>query len=148
MHATDLGPGLLLPLEQLVRVVRRLSSSGDLQPAAAAVLYRLVSDGPHRLTDLAAGERASQPGMTQLVSRLERDGLVRRRSTPTDARVVLVEVTDAGRELAARRREERVAALSALLDQLEPAERAALDAAVPALTRLAQLSSHSSGGSS
>ncbi len=130
---------LSLVLERLVRVVRRLATAGDLGPPAAATVARLVREGPTRLTDLAAGEGVSQPGMTQLVTRLERDGYVRRTSSPTDGRVVLVEATPAGSDLVDRRRAQRSDAVDALLAQLTPEDRAAVRTAVPALDRLADL---------
>jgi DNA-binding MarR family transcriptional regulator len=40
--------------------------------------------------------------VTSIVDRLERDGLVQRLASPGDRRVVLAELTDAGRELADR----------------------------------------------
>lgn len=126
-------------LEQVVRVVRRLATTGDLSLPAAAALSRAVHDGPQRLTDLAAAEGLSQPGMTQLVSRLEREGLVRRTPSPDDGRVVLVEATAAGRDVVRQRRAERGRALRRLLDQLDPADRDAVRAALPALSRLADL---------
>jgi DNA-binding MarR family transcriptional regulator len=98
---------------------------------------RLTLDGPYRLTDLAAAEGLSQPGMTQLVTRLEGDGLVRRSPAPGDRRVVLVEATDAGAALVDRRRRQRAAQLGRLLDGLTPAERGAVQAALPVLLRLA-----------
>jgi hypothetical protein len=80
----DADVSLAQVLEQIVRIVRQLSTVGQLSLSAAATLTRIAADGPQRLTDLAAWERQSQPGMTQLATRLERDGLVaegRRRPT-------------------------------------------------------------------
>jgi DNA-binding MarR family transcriptional regulator len=75
--------------------------------------------------------------MTQLVGRLERDGLVRRVPDPHDGRGVLVEATDPGREVLARVETEYSAVLDALLDRLDEPDREAIGAALPALTRLA-----------
>jgi DNA-binding MarR family transcriptional regulator len=130
----SLGP----VLEQVARLVRRLGTAGDLSLTAATVIVRLAGDGPQRITELAVGEGTSQPGMTQLVSRLERDGLVRRTAGAGDRRSVLVAVTDAGGELVTRRRAERAAALDELLGRLGPADQAAIAAALPALARLAE----------
>jgi DNA-binding MarR family transcriptional regulator len=91
------------------------------------------------LTELATRQRVSQPGMTQLVDRLEREGLVRRTPLADDRRVVVVEVTGAGVELVERRRAERATALDGLLGRLDPADRGAIGAALPALARLASL---------
>ena len=125
-------------LEQLSRLVRRLATAGDLSLTAATVLSRLTREGPQRLTELAIGEGVSQPGMTQLVGRLERDGLVRRSVSDQDRRGVLVAVTDAGRALVDRRRGERSAALQEMLGRLGPADRAAIADALPALDRLVE----------
>ncbi|MGN6332980.1 MAG: MarR family winged helix-turn-helix transcriptional regulator [Motilibacteraceae bacterium] len=137
--ASDADTDLALVLESLVRVVRQLASAGGLSVPAASTLTRAEREGPQRLTDLAVSQGVSQPGMTQLVGRLERDGLVRRVPSPDDGRVALVEVTARGRRLVAARRAERADALGALLGQLDPADRAAVHAAVPALSRLADL---------
>jgi DNA-binding MarR family transcriptional regulator len=125
-------------VELLTRWLRRLPTEGDLGFPAAATLLRLTTDGPRRLTDLAAAEGLSQPGMTQLVTRLESDGLARRIPTPDDGRVVLVEATDAGAALLERRRRQRTAALAELLDRLPPPDRDAVEGALPALQRLAE----------
>jgi DNA-binding MarR family transcriptional regulator len=124
--------------ELLTRWVRRVPTEGDLSFPAAATIVRLTLEGPHRLTDLAAAEGASQPGMTQLVTRLESDGLVRRTPAPGDRRVVLVEATPQGAALVDRRRRQRAEQLRRLLDTLTPSERAGIEAALPALLRLAE----------
>jgi DNA-binding MarR family transcriptional regulator len=77
--------------------------------------------------------------MTQLVSRLERDGLATRASDPADGRVVVVRITDAGRERVRERRKIRSRRLAELLAELPPADRAAIGAALPALDRLSAL---------
>jgi DNA-binding MarR family transcriptional regulator len=125
-------------LEQLTRLVRQLATAGELSLTAAMVMARLARDGPQRLTELAIGEDLSQPGMTQLVTRLERDGLVRRTASSDDRRGVLVGVTDAGRELVERRRAERAAALQDLLGRLDRPDQEVIANALPALARLVE----------
>jgi DNA-binding MarR family transcriptional regulator len=125
--------------ERFAEVLRRLTPREELSLTAASTLRRLARSGPHRLCELFGPEGVSQPAMTQLVSRLERDGLAVRGTDPADRRVVVVSITAAGRAAVARRREGRAEALSALLGKLEPADHAALVAALPALDRLADL---------
>lgn len=125
-------------LEQITRLVRQLATAGELSLTAAMVLARLARDGPQRLTELAIGEDLSQPGMTQLVTRLERDGLVRRTASTDDRRGVLVGITDAGRELVDRRRAERAAALQELLGRLDRPDQEVIANALPALARLVE----------
>jgi DNA-binding MarR family transcriptional regulator len=138
MKTTRPGTELATVLEQLVRFTRQLATAGGLSPAGASALARLSRDGPQRLTELANAEGVSQPGMTQLVTRLERDGLVHRTASTDDRRGVLVELTDAGLELVTRRRVERAEAVSELLARLDPADQAAITNALPALARLVE----------
>lgn len=132
------GTELAVVLEQLVRLIRQLATAGDLSMAAASALARIVRDGPQRLTELAVAEGISQPGMTQLVTRLERDGLVRRAASSGDRRGVLVELTDAGLELVGARRAERAVALEQLLARLDDDDQDAIHRALPALARLVE----------
>jgi DNA-binding MarR family transcriptional regulator len=81
--------------------------------------------------------------MTQLVTRLERDGYVERGGSRHDARVVLVSLTDSGREFLRHRRELRAAHLGDLLDRLTAEDKAQILAAIPALNLLAALGQES-----
>ena len=114
----------------------RSTASRDLSLTTAATLGSLDRDGPQRLSDLALREGVTQPSMTALVTRLERDGLATRGDDPTDRRAVIVSLTDAGRDVLVARRTRRASRLAALLDELDPEERAAIDAAAGALARL------------
>ena len=63
-----------------------------------SVLNELVSAGEAlSLGELASRLSCVRSNMTQLVDRLEADGLVRRVACPTDRRSVKAEITDAGR---------------------------------------------------
>jgi DNA-binding MarR family transcriptional regulator len=126
-------------LEQLVRVFQRAATAGELSLATAAVLARLVREGPLTMTALAVAESVSQPNMTQLVNRLERDGLACKRAGRADRRTVLVEVTAEGRRVVQQRRSQRAAVLRDLLATLDDADVTAVRDAVPALTRLARI---------
>jgi DNA-binding MarR family transcriptional regulator len=123
-------------LEGLVSLLRRLAQRPDMSLTTASTLRMLDREGPRRLSDLALREGVSQPAMTQLVTRLERDGLARRQADPDDARVVLVAITDAGRSVLDQRRASRALALEELFETLPPGDRARIADALPALIRL------------
>jgi DNA-binding MarR family transcriptional regulator len=85
-------------------VVRRLEAElvaeHDLPLASYDVLVQL-SEAPGRalrMTELAERVLLSRSGLTRLVDRLERDGLVSRRACPDDARGTLAVLTDGGLE--------------------------------------------------
>jgi DNA-binding MarR family transcriptional regulator len=128
--------GFLDTLERLVRVFQRAATAGELSLATAAVLARLVREGPLTMTALAMAESVSQPNMTQLVNRLERDGLARKTAGRADRRTVSVEVTDEGRRVVRQRRQQRAAVLREVLASLDDRDVVAVREALPALTRL------------
>jgi DNA-binding MarR family transcriptional regulator len=125
--------------ERFCEVFRRLTPREELSLTAASTLRRLERSGPHRLCELYAPEGVTQPAMTQLITRLEKDGLARRDNDPDDGRAVVVSITDAGRAAVTRRREGRASALSVLLAGLSAEDHAAILAALPALDRLSEL---------
>jgi DNA-binding MarR family transcriptional regulator len=137
---------LTAALERLVRLfLRKLAAPSAHSVAAVATLATLERSGPCRLTELAAREGVTQPAMTQLVSRLQAEGLVARDTDPSDGRVVQVSITDAGRAALADRRATRGKRLAELLDRLSPADREALTAAVPAMEALSRLAEAPAG---
>ncbi len=70
-----------------------------LSGAKYSVLSELVRTGqPLALSELASRLSCVRSNMTQLVDRLEADGLVRRVSCPTDRRSVKAEITEEGQK--------------------------------------------------
>jgi MarR family transcriptional regulator for hemolysin len=65
------------------------------------------------------------PSMVSMLDRLEREGLVTRAPSPTDRRVKLVHLTDAGTTLYQQVREQADAVRSALLGGIPPEQLAA-----------------------
>jgi DNA-binding MarR family transcriptional regulator len=106
----------------LVRIGRLLEdrldgSLGELGLSAAklSVLSQLVaSDSPLPLGELATRLSCVRSNITQLVDRMESDGLVRRVDDPGDRRTVRAELTPAGRD----RQREGAARVAALEDRL------------------------------
>jgi len=135
----SLAAALATDIERIVGLFRSLTPAGGLSMTAAATLARVERFGPQRLTLLAAREGVTQPAMTQLISRLEESGLVRREASQDDGRVVLVAITEQGRATLAHRRSARTERLAGIIAQLSPDHRAALAAALPALDALASV---------
>ena len=97
---------------------RFLTDRADLSASAAFAMNRVCREGPIRLTTLAAKEGVSQPSMTQLIQRLERQGLVTRLADPDDGRAALIGITAQGQELLDDRKRLRRERLTALLATL------------------------------
>src|SRR6185436_3450103 len=76
-----------------------------------------------RMCDLASTVLLSRSGLTRLVDRLERDGLIVRQSCADDARGQYAVLTDAGRErLEAARVTHRAGIRALFLDHFSPEE--------------------------
>jgi DNA-binding MarR family transcriptional regulator len=135
-----------------VLLVRHLSYGQGQSLTSSLVLAQLDDDGPARISVLAAASGVSQPSMTELVGRLEREGLVTRFSDPDDGRATLAEITTSGR---ARRRElqrsihDRVIELLEMLPTEDQATLSlAMRVASPLIEQLTQLAAqhpHPSG---
>jgi DNA-binding MarR family transcriptional regulator len=85
------------------------------------VLFLLENDGPLPMRGLAEAMDVSQASATGIVDRMEQRGLVERRRDEGDRRVVLVAVTDEGRNLisgmVAQRRDHMAQMLETFTDE-------------------------------
>lgn len=89
------------------------------------VLYHVAETDKSkmRMCDLASTVLLSRSGLTRLVDRLERDGLIARQSCTDDARGQYAVLTDAGRDkLEAARVTHRAAIRTLFLDHFSPEE--------------------------
>jgi DNA-binding MarR family transcriptional regulator len=66
---------------------------GDVRPSYGSVLLPLFEEDGLRMGELADRARLSKQTMTEMVRRLERDGLVERRADPRDGRASLIFLT-------------------------------------------------------
>jgi DNA-binding MarR family transcriptional regulator len=102
-------------------LVERFTAQGyeDVRPSYGSVLLPLFEEDGLRMGELARRARLSKQAMTELVPRLERDGLVERRTDPSDGRASLIFLTARSRAF------EPVAA--AVLGELDDLVRSRLD---------------------
>ncbi|MBO3747696.1 MarR family transcriptional regulator [Streptosporangiaceae bacterium NEAU-GS5] len=131
----ELAESLSRELRHLVLLLRRVAASQPVTSQQYAVLGSLEG-GPRRMTDLAEEHGVQLPTMTVQINRLEEPGLVARGADPADARVRTVELTSEGRARLAAVRRARIAYLREQLGALNPDERDAIAAALPALAKL------------
>ena len=138
---TDAGLASQLRLS-VMRLRRRLAGErhpdNELSLGAMAVLGCLHRCGDLTIGELASQERVQPPSMTRTVNCLVEDGYVVRRAHESDRRLVVVVLTDKGRETVLADRARRDAWLARRLADLTPEERAVLRKAAPILDRLAQ----------
>ena len=104
---------------------RRDAPRSGMAGASRAVLQHLVLAGPLTVGEMAVHLDRAQSVVSDIVTHLERDGLLEREADPADRRRTLVWLTESGR--AALDRENRVLDLPLLASALDglPAETAA-----------------------
>lgn len=122
-------------LDQLTAWLRR-QIPATLSSSTITALDRLRAEGPLRVSELAAREAITQPGVTLLVNRLAEAGLAERVPDPTDRRAALVRITPAGEAALAARVAQRAAVLRERIAALSDHDQQLLIDALPAIERL------------
>jgi len=113
--------------------------AGGLTSAQLAVLSVLVTDGPTRVSDLAASLRVRKPSITVGVQRLMRLGLVTRSAgSSPDQREVHIDITARGLGLFRKAQTERNKRVIGTLMRLSAEDRDVLRGALPLLRKLAE----------
>jgi DNA-binding MarR family transcriptional regulator len=118
----------------LLRVHARLTRELDAElvrahqlPLSSYEVLLFLADAPGgqlRMSELADGVLLSRSGLTRLVDRLERDGLLRRERCPDDARGFLATITPKGKALFQRARRTHLDGVrERFLSNLTPAEQ-------------------------
>src|SRR6059058_6345920 len=125
-------------LETAEAVEARLEAAVNplgLSLAKLAVLHFLAdAKEPLPLSALAERQHCVRSNITQLVDRLEKDGLVRRRPDPDDHRGVLAALTPAGEQAYAKGIRALVEAQQAIVGALSAGDAKSLKSALDALT--------------
>jgi DNA-binding MarR family transcriptional regulator len=134
----DASARLRAAVGRLSRRLRETRAGTGLTPTQISVLFSVVRLGPLTMTELAEREALNPTMLSRVVAGLCEAGLVARSSDPSDRRVALAAPTAAGRRLRERIQRERSEALALHLTALEPGDREAILAAIPALEALAE----------
>jgi DNA-binding MarR family transcriptional regulator len=117
---------------------RRDRPRSELPGASRAVLEHLALAGPLTIGEAAAHLRRAQSVISEIVTHLERDGLLERENDPGDRRRTLVWLTPGGHEALERDREVLgVDLLTRAMSRLTPDQADALTSGMRALIEFA-----------
>ncbi len=125
----------------VARIHRALRSRAERQVTASqsSALARIEQEGPVRLGVLAQLEGVAAATMSKVVDGLEEHGLIERVADEADGRASLVRLSADGAVTLHQLRAASTQAISAVLEELGPAESTCLREALPVLERLAEL---------
>jgi DNA-binding MarR family transcriptional regulator len=132
--AIDFGQAIGL----LVRRVRAAAASQELSLTEAAVMARLMKEGPATTADLARAEGMRPQSMGTTIAALEEMGIVERKPHPTDGRQVTIELTAKGVAVRKSAKDAKRTWLAQAIAQLDKKEQATLFAAGEIIRRLAE----------
>ncbi|MET7942000.1 helix-turn-helix domain-containing protein [Streptomyces sp. NPDC005302] len=128
----------LAGLQRLIRRRLRGGTDGPRLRGAEVDLLRLVAERPGLGVSEAAKELyLAGNSVSTLVNRLVRDGYLVRATDPADRRAARLLTTPAADTRLRDWRRRRAVLVRRQVGRLDPAERAALEAALPALRKLA-----------
>lgn len=130
--ANRMRPALL----KLARELRRESHALGVTGGQVSLLFQIQQNRGIGVRDLAALERVSPASMSSHVDRLERAGLIQRTPDPSDRRRQGLSLNAEGERVLRSVKSRRTAWLASRLQQLSPAEVAALDGAVEPMLAL------------
>lgn len=104
-----------------------------------SALRYLARDGPHSVSEISRYLYIGDGTTSPMLERMERAGLVVRERCPRDARRVLVQITDKGREICQQAPAGLFGKLRAELPKIPVRELAEMDAALERILATAQL---------
>jgi|SRR5579875_1004698 len=116
----------LLALRRVMRLRTHPIQPGDITPQQFWLLRLLYENGQQNISTLAAELGISASATTTTCRRLELKGLVERRRSPVDIRIVEIELTALGRQTLQNWQLRRREAMSELLTPLDNNERRSL----------------------
>lgn len=125
--------------QDLMRRLDLLSGSKvqeDISYGQYKVLSVIHNHGPISVGNLGRQVGSAQSTTSEMVARLTKSGLVNKVRGPYDGRVVMVELTDQGRQLMRRRRKRVRESYQTLFDKLSPSEKQGF---IDSIKTLAQL---------
>jgi len=144
---TTPGQGRPDRIQQTIFLIRKLMQSGayytkelnkkyNVSAPKIACLLALLEGGPIALSQIARKIMVNSSTLTGIIDRLENKGLVARTRTSQDRRVITIELTPAGRDLAENAPPPIQMKIVEGLKQLEEEEREQI---IQALSKLAEM---------
>jgi DNA-binding MarR family transcriptional regulator len=129
----------ILGAERRARARDKKCGPGELTASQVRALFKIDIEGEATAGDIAKTAELSPASVTVMLDQLERDGIIERRRADHDRRVVLVTLTERGRELVADKRAAWRARAAEALDGVSEAD---LHAAADVMRRMATLFDH------
>lgn len=138
MHLDELSVQLRLFNSAFHKALRKeMAEASSYSMTEMETLFHIFKTGKTLPTDLATITRISTPSMSQILKKMEADGIIKRIPAEDDKRKVHVSLTTSGKELVENLRDSKDEYLKKLIpEKLSAKEIALLKNAIPVLNKL------------
>ena len=136
LTARQLAKQLGLRIVRITQYLTRRVQQEVLTPSQATVLTLLLDERAWRLSDLASATGVRPPSMTELISRMERQGWLRKMDTAYDRRGVAITITEEGRKQIHALNRRQIDLIAGRLALLTDEEKRIIEQALPVLDHL------------
>ncbi|MBO0821758.1 MAG: MarR family transcriptional regulator [Nocardiopsaceae bacterium] len=134
----ELSGRLGVAVQMLAHAGKTVGGPGELTPTRLTALAVMKAAGPMRMGNLASRLRVQVSTMSRIVDALVAAGWAERRPDEADHRACVIGITAQGVDLIDSVRRKRETRLADCIVRLDPADLAALQAALPVLEELAR----------
>lgn len=118
------------------RFFRHVKYTGPLTRSQANVLFKLTENRVWRVSDLALVEGVRVPSMTELIKKMQSQGLVDKTDSTDDLRGVEITITKEGRKLIKEHMVQDLHIIAERVATLSEEEKYILEKAIPVIARL------------
>jgi DNA-binding MarR family transcriptional regulator len=140
METKDLAVSLRLAISALHKGLRKqMQSVNTYSMTELETIGHLMHHGPLLPTELAARTRITTQSMSQILKKIEEEGMIKRTASKEDKRKVYISLTAAGKKTVEKTRYEKDEWLKTAIEQsLSAKEKELLVKALPVLNKLSQ----------
>jgi DNA-binding MarR family transcriptional regulator len=137
----ELAENLRVVISRLVKILRTQTKNDELLSLTESSTLAVIHDYKEILpSELAAAEKVTAQSMSQIIKKLLNHGFIKRTSSTTDKRKVLITITAAGIKTVEKRRSERQEWLARSIgEKITQKEKEVLMNAIPVMATLVNL---------
>ena len=137
----EIATDLRVVMSRLVKILRSEVKSGETLSMTERSTLALVYQSPEMLpSQLAAIEKVSTQSMSQIINKLFTSGYIKKTSSKTDKRKVIITITAAGKKFVEKKRSKKEEWLArSIYEKTTQKEKETLAKAIKVLTKLVDL---------
>jgi len=137
----EIAANLRVVISRLVKILRNETKNDELLSLTERSTLALVYQNSEMLpSELALIEKVTNQSMSQIINKLLQHGYIKKTSSKTDKRKVIITITQAGKKFVEKKRQEKQEWLAqAIFEKTTQKEKEILINAIKVLTKLVDL---------